>query len=188
MISKLIYDYYKKSVFRFDKSKLEMPEDVNSDISKNWEYINESGKKFINGDLFTISAIGVDEKKALNFTVKKTDYAHYLYSVKNDFSGKYICRSIASNILPITSDGYYILGVMAKNTSLSSKIKFIGGALSEHDLCEDRLEPLKCIKRETLEEIGLDINEKKDVLNLEPKYFVTRKDLLFLLTFCSLLT
>lgn len=99
--------------------------------------------------------------------------------MKEHFCGKYICRSIASNILILTTDNYYVLAKMSINTSLPNKIKFIGGAMSKDDLKENILDPFECVKREIYEEIGLTIVPSNKIL---PAYFITRKNLSFINT------
>lgn len=175
MISSLIYDYHNPCKFKYNKSKYELPEYIKQEINENWKNLYNSGKRFLNGDLFTVNDIFIDEDKTLNFNMIKTNYAHYLYSMKNNFTGKYICRTVACNILLLTSDNYFVLGIMDKNTSLPHKIKFIGGAISEDDLNEDLLDPLKCITRETCEEIGFNLDNNSYILKPEPRYIVTRK-------------
>ncbi|MCD4669281.1 MAG: hypothetical protein K8S14_02420 [Actinomycetia bacterium] len=182
MISNLIYNYYNPCKFIYNKSKYELPEHVKKEIKENWQDLFNSGERFINGDLFTVNNILIGEDKILNFNVIKTNYAHYLYSMKNNFTEDHICRSVAANVLPLTSDNYFILGAMAENTSLPNKIKFIGGAMSEDDLCGDFLEPLKCVTRETREEIGLDLGNHPHILKLEPRYLITRKNWFFINT------
>lgn len=179
MKSNFIY-YYVENLIHYRDLKIELPSDVRLQIKESWEaYISQN--KTTNGELFTLEAMQLKED-ILHFYVNKTTYDHYIYSRKHNFDGKYICRSLAANILPLTSDHYYVLGVMADWTSLANKIKFIGGALSKEDLCEDILDPFKCVIRETKEELGIDASDEKLVLNLEPTYFVTRNKLSFINT------
>lgn len=180
MISEIIYNYI-ESNFNYSDEFVNLPNDIKTEIKNNWENLLSIGKNYTNGELFTVDTIKY-EKGILDFNVKKTNYAHYLYSIKNNFNGYYLCRSIASNILPITFDNYFVLATMSKNTSLANKIKFVGGALSEEDRSVNTLNPLKCITRETYEELGLNISDNRNVLNIKPKYFITRKNLSFINT------
>lgn len=180
MINELIYKYYEKCCFVYDKTHVKLSDKFSRDINAYWKELIDNGKKYENGEIFTVNNIYVDKNKKLTFVVNKTNYAHYLYSKKNNFEGDYVCRSIATNVLPITTDNQYVLGAMSNSTSLSNKIKFIGGSMSEDDFVQNRLEPLKCAKRETLEEIGIDLNDKKYVESYEPIYFITRKNLSFI--------
>ena len=180
MLSELIYKYYEKCCFVYDKTHVKLSDEFSRDINKYWKELIDSGKKYENGEIFTVNDISVDRDGMLKFALNKTNYAHYLYSQKNNFEGDYVCRSIATNVLPITTDNKYVLGTMSNSTSLSNKIKFIGGSMSEDDFVQNRLETLKCAKREVMEEIGLDLNDKESVLSYEPIYFITRKNLSFI--------
>lgn len=177
MISKLIYDYV-DCLFNFDGTRIKIPEEVKIEIDRCWQE-HLATKKSMNGNLFTIDSIKMNDN-ILNFNVKNTSYDHYIYSVKNNFSGKYICRSLASNIIPLTSDNYYVLAVMSEWTSLANKIKFIGGSLSKDDISNKILEPSKCIKRETYEEVGIELNDLSQAKNVVPIYFITRKNMSFI--------
>lgn len=179
MINELIYKY-EKSCFIYDRSNVKLPEQMIKDINANWEELIADGKKCTNGELFTINNILMDSDGIIKFIVNKTNYAHYLYSKKKDFECDHVCCSIAANVLPVTTDNYYVLGVMANWTVLPNKIKFVGGSMSEHDFIENRLEPLKCVKREMMEEIGIDLDDIEYVKSYEPIYFVTRKNLSFI--------
>ncbi len=177
MISELIYDYINCSI-NYNDMNVELPNEIIMKIRDNWtEYTTK--KKSTNGEIFTVDSINA-VNNIINFNVKKTTFDHYIYSVNNNFCGENICRSIASNILPLTSDNYYVLAVMSEWTSLANKIKFIGGAFSKEDICNNKFEPLRCIERETYEELGIAISNKDKVLSVEPKYFITRKNLSFI--------
>lgn len=172
MKSNIIYDYVPCEI-TFDGSNVLLPSNVQFKIKSYWDNLINSGKRFTNNELFTIDSIKVEDAQLI-LNVKKTLYDHYLYSVSMNFLSEYVCRSIASNVLILTSDNYYVLAVMSGKTSLPNKVKFIGGSLSNEDLTNNILDPLKCIKRETYEEIGLTLES-----NIIPRYFITRSNLSF---------
>lgn len=175
MKSNMIYDYIPCKI-NFDGSKVSLPVKLKHEIKENWNKLFDSGKRFTNNELFTIDSMNVKNSELI-INAKKTLYDHYLYSVSQNFIGKYICRSIAANVLILTSDDFYVLAVMSSKTSLPNKIKFIGGSLSEDDLTQNILDPLKCTKRETYEEIGLTLETD---INITPRYFMTRPNLSFI--------
>lgn len=177
MISKLIYNYV-DCLFNYEATKIKLPEEIKLEISRCWQQ-HLLTKRSVNGQLFTIDSIKLNDN-ILSLYVKSTSYDHYIYSFKNNFNGKYICRSLASNVLPLTSDNYYVLAVMSEWTSLANKIKFIGGALSKDDINDKILEPLTCIQRETYEEIGIKLNDKSQIKKIRPLYFITRKNMSFI--------
>lgn len=176
MMNKLVFDYYKKSKFIYC-GNIEIPQKTQCEIIRNWNVL-KADNNFFNGDVFTVNNIKLDNNFNLNFYVYKTNYAHYLYS-KNNKSVEYICRSLAANVLPITSDNFFVFGKMSQWTSLSNKIKFIGGSLNNEDIEESYISPLKCARREMLEELGIDMFNKKHVNQFKPVLIITRKNLTF---------
>lgn len=180
MISDLIYNVPQKYKFVYDKKSVELPNCFKIAIQENWDELLNSGKNYTNGELYTVSSIEFDKDNCLNFNISKTDFAHYLYTVKQNFEGEHICRSIATSALFITSDNYYVLGKMSSSTSLADKIKFIGGAIDKDDFINNEFQPIECIKREVKEEIGLTLDDKSKVESINSSYFITRKNLSFI--------
>lgn len=180
MLSNSIYSMLPKYKFIYEERNVELPNYLNREIKDNWNELINSGKKYTNGELYTISSIKFENDNCLIFRILKTDYAHYLYTVKQDFQGEYICRSIATSALFITNDNYYVLGKMSSDTSLPGNIKFIGGAISKEDFIENELHPIEGIKREVKEEIGLDLDDKSKVESVNSSYFITIKNLSFI--------
>ena len=176
VVSKLIYNY-EESRFVFRDERVKLQECVSREISDYWDALISSGKSYENGDIFTIDEIQYRDN-VINFIVKKTNFAHYLYSnyKKNQIPR---CRSIASNVLILTSDDFYVLATMSRNTALPKKIKFIGGTFSEDDLDQNILIPRKCSIRETREEIGVNLDDCNLVKCMTPLYFLTRENMSF---------
>ena len=171
----LVYKYT-KSNFNYTEKKIDLPNEILVEIGNNWDKSKKKNKSLHNGEIFVIENVEFI-KGQRNFNLVKSTYSHYLYSFKNNFVGNYGCRSVAVNLLPITMDGYYVLALMNVKTSMPNTIKFIGGAISNADLEIEKFNLYKSIRRETLEEIGIDLSDKKNVQNCEPIYFLTRKNL-----------
>lgn len=169
MENNFVYNYVPCRII-FDGTDVELPLDTKQKIKKNWDYIHETGNRFYNNELFTIDSIEFKDCELL-LNVKKTQYDHYLYSMSKRFIGENICHSLASNILILTADNYYVLAIMSTKTALPNKIKFIGGSLSETDLEGNTLNLLKCIKRETYEEIGLQFEDSSNII---PRYYIIK--------------
>lgn len=180
MFSNLIYKMVPNYKFIYAGKNIELPNIIKTRIQNYWNELIESGKKYTNGKIYTISNISLDDNDCLIFRIGETNFAHYLYTVKMNFQGEYICRSIAASALFLTNDNYYVLGKMSSDTSLAGKIKFIGGAISKEDFIRNEFQPIECIKREVKEEIGLDLNNKVIVENMQPSCFITRKNLSFI--------
>lgn len=177
--NRFIYNYYEKCRFIYTGKNLPLPEYLKMEINNYWNYLKSEGKSFNNGEIFTISDIKLNQGY-LDFIISKTNFAHYLYSLKQKSLGDFTCRSIASNALILTSDNYYVMGSMSGNTSLPYKIKFIGGAISTDDLLNNSFDPRSCVIREVKEEIGISLTNKDVIDNFKPIYYLTRENLSFI--------
>ncbi len=174
--SKLIYEYY-PSKFILDSAPLIISEQVKTKIDDYWKDITLEQKKYTNGIILTIDKI--DNLNNPNiFSIKKTSFSHYLFCRQNKDNNESICRSIAANILLLTSDNFYVLCKMSNTTSLAGKIKFIGGAVSIDDIDDSNtIDLYGCISREVKEEINEDLSNNLIFAGVIPKFFVTRPNL-----------
>lgn len=69
MKSNLIYEYVQNKMI-FDGSKISLPPNIKLEIEQNWKKRVESGKKFENNELFTVTSIEVNQPNII-FNVKK---------------------------------------------------------------------------------------------------------------------
>lgn len=181
-VSNLVYDKVDNFKFVYDGLNVELPNEVRVDIEKNWNELIKSGKKYFNGQLFTVKDIVLNDD-ILEFRVGKSNFAHWIHSRKNDWYGEYSCKSVATSSLLVTNDDFYVLCRMANDTCLGGKIKFIGGAMDVNDILNNEIMPKNCAKREVLEEVGLDLNDTNKIKKIEQVYFSTRKNLSFINVF-----
>ncbi len=174
-----------KSIFRPEKYTLKIndtfvkiPSKIMSEIEENWQlYIQENAASF-NNQLYTIDKMIFDEN-ILRINVKKTMYSHYIYSRSKNFTGKNICKSIASNAIILTSDNFLVFVKMSSNTSSPKIIKFIGGSFSESDRKGELLDPKNCVTREIFEECGVAFTNE-NTHKFEEYLLITRKNMAFL--------
>lgn len=170
---------YQNIDFKFVEGNKDLPPEYLLSIKKNWKSEISEGKTYTNGKLFTMTGADISEE-TIHIYVQETDFAHYLYSRKNDIN-KYSCRSMAANVLFLTNDNYFVLGRMGASTSLANKVKFIGGSFDKSDLAEDHMIDVnKCIEREVLEEVGISLKNREMVAHVRPFAFLTRKKLSFI--------
>lgn len=170
---------YQNIDFKIVEGNKDLPLEYLLNIKKNWKSEINEGKTYTNGKLFTM--IGVDtSEETIHIYLQETDFAHYLYSRKNDIN-RYSCRSIAANVLFLTNDNYFVLGKMGTSTSLANKVKFIGGSFDKSDFAGDNMIDVnKCIEREVLEEVGINLKNREMVALVKPFAFLTRKKLSFI--------
>lgn len=179
MQEKKIYGY-KEMEFVIQKKTLELPIEYVEKVNENWKREMDAGKAYTNGKIYTMTAANILEEKIQIF-VQETNFAHYLYS-KGIAIDENSCRSMAANVLFVTSDNYLVLGKMSGSTSLANKVKFIGGAFDESDFCDEIVDIKRCITREVKEEVGLDLNDSKTVIDVKPIAILTREKFSFVNT------
>ena len=92
--------------------------------------------------------------------VVKSNYAHYLYNERVGIPElKYKCISPWSGLLPLTNDGYWVVGQMAKTTSFAGGFQIPGGCVDKKDIKDNKIDMYENLKREVREEINLDLDK-----------------------------
>ncbi len=98
-------------------------------------------------------------------------YSHYLYDdIVGIGKSKFWCSSLWGGILLITNDNYFVLGEMAQTTSTPFYIDTIGGSSDINDVEQGKINIMKTIERELREELNLELNDVKQVINYQIKY------------------
>ena len=153
----------------YTNQKPSLPMSYSEDVNRHWESLLVNGKKFFNGDVFTINNIQANEE-CINIFVGLTDYAHFLYTInKNNYEGN-DCRVIHTSVLIETSDNKFAIGEMNEGTAFPFKLQFIGGGIDKSDINGDILDLEHNIKKEILEELGIEVENKSIVKSLKPCY------------------
>lgn len=140
--------------------ELDIKSDIRKKVEQNWKEFIKDREKYFNSDIITVSDIEID-KNILR--VNKAKYADLIYSLDNK---DLTIRSLFSAILLKTLDGYYII----VENSYDDRLNLIGGMADLEDFDGEYLNYQRCIEREIKEEIGLDLNNKDDILSFELKY------------------
>lgn len=172
MKSSLVYSL-PKSVYKYSKKQIELSKELQESIKKNFQQMNSGATKFSNQEQFSVCHAKYEDG-VLHFDLALTDYAHYLFTMKNPQIDN-PCISVAANCIVETSDKYLVVAKMHASTSLAGKLKFIGGAISKDDLTNDNFDLEKAARRELLEEVGIpltfddeDSQENKNLLLTRP--------------------
>lgn len=180
MKSDIIYDGDQKCRFIYDGRYVNIPEYLDKEIKENWDELIKAGKPYTNDELFTITNIEFNNKNDLIFNLKKTNFAHHMYCRKKDFNIECVCRSIATSALFLTNDDYYVFGKMSSSTSLAGITKFIGGTISSEDFIDNEFNSYECVKREVKEEVGIDLNDKSIIQNVDLHKYLTLENFSFI--------
>lgn len=149
----LIEETPPKVTVKYDPMPFVLPVTIKEQHEKFWDTQIIINPHLRNGEVFTITQIN-NTPKELQVTVAKTDYKHYLYTIRHE-SCAFPCKVIFTCVAVITCDNYIAFGRMNEHTSTPGRLQFTGGGLDESDLdgCIFNLE--KSIGKELEEEMGL---------------------------------
>ena len=153
-----------------DKIPLELPQELKKDIQQFWNEIEQNEPYIWDGDFICVSNLEELDNKLI-LTCKKTKYSHYLYDERKVIDDKkYWCSCLWGGILLRTKDDYYVLGESSEQTSLPHCIQIFGGGPDKEDIINNKIDIINTIKRELKEEINIDLNDKKEIMDYEIKY------------------
>lgn len=125
-----------------------------------WDNFIKDNHDYFNGDIYVVTDYDISNQ--YKFTIGKAKYADLIYAKEyRDLT----IRSLFSGIIFETRDSYYLL---IKNRY--GIINLIGGTASKMDFIKDTFNPFLCLKREVYEEIGLNIEDKNDIIEYKEKY------------------
>lgn len=159
----------KKLELRIDKSALEIPQELKEKISVNWKKALEKTPELWNGDVICVTECKEYEDKII-LNCKQTDYAHYLYDERVGCPKEYASHGLSGGTLFETLDGYYVVGITNDTTSYPTCLQFPGGGIDKKDISNECIDIYSTMRREAIEEINIDINNKNQVLSHEIKY------------------
>ena len=153
----------------YTTEKRVLPSAYREAVNRHWQNLLNSGKRFFNGELFTIRNIESSEN-GINIYVSLTDYAHFLYTIhKNNYEDN-DCRVIYTSVLIETSDNKYAVGEMNEGTAFPFKLQFIGGGIDKGDINGNIIDLEHNIRKEIFEELGIDVDDKTVVKSFKPLY------------------
>jgi len=151
----------------YTNEKISLPKDYSDQVEKHWQELQQAGKDFFRGDVYTISKIE-DTNERLDIFVSKTDYAHFLYTIHREKFVEPDCRIIHTAVLIETINGKFVIGEMNLGTAAPGKFQFIGGGIDKNDIKNNVFDLRHNIEKEINEEIGIDVEDKTLVKELKP--------------------
>lgn len=126
------------------------------DIEHFWMEMNKDGT-FHRGEVFNVCSI-IEDEDVYKILLNCTDYAHYLYSVRNHITDMEGCRVVYGAGLVETCDSKYIFGEMGNHTAYPGRLQCVGGGLSWEDENENCFNIQQSVLRELAEELGVHNN------------------------------
>ena len=143
--------------------EMEISETIKNKIDNYWKEFTKGKTGYWDGDVFVVT--NIDEN---NIEVSRTKYSSIVYA---KFHKDLTIRSLFASILLKTTDNKYV--IIKNNHNI---FNIIGGMADKSDFKNDIFYPDYCIKREVLEEIGIDLDNKTQVLDYEMKYLKVPKN------------
>ena len=166
----------KKLKISFDDSFKSLNSDLQNKINSFWNDIQSNESYLWNGEILNVDNVEIGDD-LINVSCNKTNYAHYLYDSRigiQDETSK--CVAFWAGIIPITSDGYYIVGVMSDETACPNRLQIPGGNIDINDLINNEVSIVSSIRREFYEEVGVDLNNASIVKDYSLKYLELPED------------
>jgi 8-oxo-dGTP pyrophosphatase MutT (NUDIX family) len=149
-----------------------LPADIRQKVDDYWLALTQANPRLHNGEVFTVTSI-TEDGASIHITLAETNYAHYLYSQQVGGLGKYQVRVIHPVTLVLSKDDKLIFGRMADHTSLAGSIECCGGGIDHDDVEGGVVHIDRTAAKELAEELGIDVNDKTQVTNFEPKFLKT---------------
>ena len=154
---------------------MELPIKLKEEINKNFENMKKTGANIWNGEVLCVSECNIEEDK-IEIICKKSDYAHYLYGERIGCQKEYECKNLSAGCLLETIDGYYIVGELDENTSYPTMLQVTGGGIDQKDIFGENVDVEKTIKREAMEELKINLNDKESILYNRMSYLYVSED------------
>ena len=166
----MIQQINKQIKIKLEKDKTKLPKNLQQNINQFWDKLTKENLNFYDGEIIAVQEIKENEEDIL-LNTRRTRYSHYLYDDRIGVGNSvFWCCSLWGGILLITKDNYFVLGEMAETTSTPFYIDTIGGASDINDVEQGKINITKTIERELKEEMNLELNDAKQIVNYHVKY------------------
>lgn len=145
--------------------ELDISNEIKDKIDEYWNTFIQNNNNYWNGDIIVVTNIDLNNNI---LELGKTKYSSLIYAKAND---DLIIRPLFTTILLKTNDNKYVI---IKNNH--NRINLIGGLADVNDFENNIFILEKSLKREILEEIGLDLNDESKIFNVQMKYLKVPSD------------
>lgn len=161
---KMIKSTKKPIIVKRIEEKMNLPVELREKIDAFWEEQLQKNPYLFNGIVWNVTKLE-ERPMELELTVKKTDYAHYLYDERHGIEDAYACHNLYSAVLIETADNFLVIGELDETTSYPKCLQVAGGGIDEKDRVTDTFDMVKTVQRELKEEINLELQDKQQIEN-----------------------
>ena len=172
MFKSKIQKITKEPIVRFSGNAVILPADLQEESDACWQVLLDSGRKYFNGEVFTVHKIIKDNaNNVAEIIVNKTNYAHFIYDRRTEKDlGLYKVKTVFSSGVVLSSDNKIIFGRMGKHTSWAGRWQFAGGGLEDEDRQGNIFNMKHSVIKELKEELGIDAGDVQRVKKNEIVY------------------
>ncbi len=170
-----IVPFDNKYRFYFENDVYQLPADIRKIVDENWQKMVEldvDNLNLFNGEVICLKEI-IERDGYIDFIFNVSDYAHFLVARKNLIPQKYKLKISYSSALVLTADNYIAFAKSGGKSFKPGRYQFVGGVIDYNFLNGSEIDFTKCIKQEFIEELGLDIDDKKYVDSYKKLYVST---------------
>lgn len=145
-------------VARIDDVPVLLPPDQQRLVDMLWEAQLSEHPSWFRGEVFTIEEIRQTVDR-IEFGLARTDYAHYLATVKGFIDPQFACQVLYGAAILRTQDNHLVFGEMGPETTYAGRLQGIGGGISDKDIENHHVNLQRGVLRELYEETGVDTAE-----------------------------
>ncbi len=148
----------KEIIIEYTGDIVQLTANRSKEIEDFWLEVNQQGR-FHRGEVFTVFSIQ-EQPDLYTVQLSRTDYAHYLHTVRNSIFDEESCKVIFAAGLVETSDSKFIFGEMNSHTAYPGRMQCVGGGLSWEDKVGNIFDSKQSVLRELSEELGITNSEQ----------------------------
>jgi 8-oxo-dGTP pyrophosphatase MutT (NUDIX family) len=146
----------KEVEIEYTQNPVQLSAQRKKEIEDFWLEINLHNS-FHRGEVFSVDSI-FDQDYSYKIMLNRTDYAHYLHTVRNHINDEEGCKVVYGAGLVETTDSVFVFGEMASHTAYPGRLQCVGGGLSLDDKKGNYFDIKESVLRELAEELGVGKN------------------------------
>lgn len=162
----ILTPFTKKVEIEYTQNFVQLSPERKNEIEEFWVEINKH-RSFHRGEIFHINSV-IEQGDLCKIMLNRTDYAHYLYTVRNHATDEEGCKVVYGAGLVETKDSKFVFGEMGNHTAYPGRLQCVGGGLNCEDLKGNYFDIEESLLRELMEELGID--ETKHIEKCTPVF------------------